>query len=95
MVFWLGVIIIVGPSLDNDPNRFLVFFGTMIGAYLVTDIFKILLAKQLKKKLTSDIVVRIKKVLGLILIVCGIVLIVKGFLPKDKLNPQDIIEDIR
>ena len=95
LVFWLGVIIIVGPSLDNDPNRFLVFFGTMIGAYLVTDIFKILLAKQLKKKLTSDIVVRIKKVLGLILIVCGIVLIVKGFLPKDKLNPQDIIEDIR
>jgi len=95
LVFWLGVIIIAGPGFDNDPNRFLAFFGTMIGAYLVTDILKILLAKQLKKRLTSDIIIRIKKVLGLVLIVCGIVLIVKGFLPKDKLNPQDLIEDIR
>jgi len=94
LAFWLGVIIIVGPSLDNNPERFLVFFGAMIGAYLITDIFKILLAKQLKKKLTSDIIRRIKKLLGLILIVCGIVLIVKGFLPKDKLNPQDLIEEI-
>ena len=95
LVFWLGVIIIAGPGLNNDPNRFLVFFGTMIGSYLVTDLFKILLAKQLKRKLTSDIVRRIKKTLGFVLIVCGIVLIVKGFLPKDKLNPQDLIEDMR
>lgn len=95
LVFWLGVIIIVGPGLENDPNRFMVFFGTMIGAYLVTDIFKILLAKQLKRRLTPDIIGRIKKLLGLILIICGVVLIVKGFLPKDKLNPQDLIEDIR
>ncbi len=95
LVFWLGVIIIIGPGLNNDPNRFMLFFGTMIGAYLVTDIFKILLAKQLKRRLTGDIVGRIKKLLGFILIVCGIALIVKGFLPKDKLNPQDLIEDIR
>lgn len=95
LVFWLGVIIIAGPGLNNDPNRFLVFFGTMIGAYLITDMFKILLAKQLKRQLTPKIIRRIKRFLGLILIVCGLVLIVKGFLPKDKLNPQDIIEDIR
>lgn len=95
LVFWLGVIIIIGPSLNNDSNRFTVFFGTMIAAYLVTDIFKILLAKQLKRRLTHDIVRRIKKTLGLILIICGIFLIIKGFLPKDKLNPQDLIEDIR
>lgn len=95
LVFWLGVIIIAGPGLNNDPNRFIVFFGTMISAYLITDMFKILLAKQLKRQLTPKIIRRIKRFLGLILIVCGIVLIVKGFLPKDQLNPQDIIEDIR
>jgi threonine/homoserine/homoserine lactone efflux protein len=95
LVFWLGVIIIIGPGLNNDPNRFMVFFGTMVGAYLVTDIFKILLAKQLKRRLTSGIIIKIKKILGLILIICGVVLIVKGFLPKDKLNPQELIEEIR
>ena len=95
LVFWLGVIIITGPSLENDFNRFLVFFGTMLLAYFVTDLLKILLAKQLKRKLTPNRILKVKKILGLILIICGLVLIIKGFLPKDKLNPQDFIEDIR
>ena len=94
LVFWLGVIIITGPSLDNDINRFYVFFGTMILAYFVTDLFKILLAKQLKRKLTPNRILKVKKLLGLILVICGLVLIVKGFLPKDQLNPQDLIEEI-
>ena len=95
LVFWLGVIIIVGPSLDNDSNRIMTFFGAMIGAYFVTDIFKILLAKQLRKKLTPKRIFIVKKVLGIILIICGLVLITKGFLPKDKLNIQEGIELIR
>jgi threonine/homoserine/homoserine lactone efflux protein len=94
LVFWLGVIIITGPGLENDINRFLVFFGTMILAYFITDLFKILLAKQLKKKLTPNRILKVKKVLGLILIICGFVLIVKGFLPKGQLNPQEFIEEI-
>ena len=95
LVFWLGVIIITGPSLENDISRFYVFFGTVILTYFITDLFKILLAKQLKRKLTVNRILRIKKFLGLILIACGFVLIIKGFLPKDQLNPKDIIEDIR
>ncbi len=94
LVFWLGVIIITGPSLENDINRFYVFFGTMILAYFITDLFKILLAKQLKRKLTPKRILKVKKLLGLILVICGLVLIVKGFLPKDQLNPQDLIEEL-
>lgn len=94
LIFWLGVLIVVGPSLDNSPNRILVFFGTMLTTYFITDLFKILLAKQLKRKLTSKRIAYIKKVLGLVLVVCGIVLIIKGFLPKDKFNIKDGIERI-
>ncbi|KPM30920.1 Hypothetical protein I595_2898 [Croceitalea dokdonensis DOKDO 023] len=94
LVFWLGVLIIVGPSLDNDPNRILVFFGTMLATYFFTDLFKILLAKQLRKKLTKNRISLIKKVLGIVLIICGAVLITKGFLPKDKFNIKDGIERI-
>ncbi|MBT9186993.1 MULTISPECIES: LysE family translocator [Zobellia] len=94
LVFWLGIIIVVGPSLDNDPNRIVVFFSAMVGAYFVTDIFKILLAKQLKKKLTVNRIFFIKKGLGIILIICGIVLIIKGFLPKDQFNIENGIERI-
>jgi len=95
LIFWLGIIIVTGPSLENDINRFYVFFGSLIVAYFITDLFKILLAKQLKKRLTPKIILKIKKLLGIILLICGLVLISKGFLPKDKLNPQTIIEDIR
>ena len=95
LIFWLGIIIVTGPSLENDINRFYVFFGSLILAYFITDLFKIVLAKQLKKQLTPVIILKIKKLLGIILIICGLVLITKGFLPKDQLNPQTIIEEIR
>jgi len=95
LVFWLGVIIIVGPSLDNNPNRIIVFFSTMLGAYFIIDIFKILLAKQLRRKLTTERIRWVKKALGVILVICGLVLVIKGFLPKDKLNIEQGIEYIR
>ena len=95
LVFWLGIIIITGPTLENNLNRFVVFFSTMIGVYFFIDLVKILLAKQLKKKLTPTRIVKVKKILGFILVICGLVLIIKGFLPKDQLNPQNLIEDIR
>jgi threonine/homoserine/homoserine lactone efflux protein len=95
LVFWLGVIIVVGPSLDNEPNRILVFFGAMLAAYFITDLVKIVLAKQLRKKLTPDRIKLIKKGLGAVLAICGVVLIIKGFLPKEQFNIQDGIERIQ
>jgi len=92
LVFWLGVILVVGPTLDNNPSRILVFFSTMLAAYFITDIFKILLAKQLRRYLTPKRIFLLKKGLGVILIICGVVLIIKGFLPKDQLNIQDGLE---
>ena len=94
LVFWLGIIIVVGPTLENDPNRILVFFATMVGAYFITDIFKILLAKQLKRKLTLKRIHFVKKILGIILMICGLVLIINGFIPKDQFNFEKRIENI-
>ncbi len=95
LVFWLVLIISVGTSVDNDPKRIVTFFSTMILAYFTTDVLKILLAKQLKRKLTPTRIRMIKKGLGIILIICGLVLITKGFLPKDKFNIEKGIERIR
>ncbi|MDA9575925.1 LysE family transporter [Flavobacteriaceae bacterium] len=95
LVFWLGIIIVVGPNLEGNVNRFFVFFGALIISYFVTDLIKILLAKRLKGYLTPEIIIYIKKILGIVLSICGIVLITKGFLPKDKLNPKQMIEEIR
>ena len=94
LIFWLGVLIIVGPTLNNEPDRIFVFFGTMLATYFLVDMLKILLAKQLKRKLTQNKVRLVKKILGVVLMACGLVLIIKGFLPKDKFDIQEGIERI-
>ncbi|PKA98261.1 threonine/homoserine/homoserine lactone efflux protein [Flavobacteriaceae bacterium MAR_2009_75] len=94
LMFWLGVIIVVGPSVDNDPQRMITFFSGMLGAYFAMDILKILLAKQLKRKLTLERIHLVKRGLGVVLMICGIILIIKGFLPKDKFNIEEGIERI-
>jgi threonine/homoserine/homoserine lactone efflux protein len=92
LVFWLGLIIIVGPTLDNEPDRIVVFFATVLTAYLTMDLFKILLAKQLRSKLTKKRIHIMKKVLGIVLIICGLVLIIEGFFPKNALSLEQRIE---
>ncbi|WP_298489334.1 LysE family transporter [uncultured Maribacter sp.] len=92
LVFWLGIIIVVGPSLENDSNRIILFFAAVLITYFTIDIFKILLAKQLKRKLTFDRIRLVKKFLGVVLVICGLVLIIKGFLPKDKFTIEEGIE---
>ncbi|WP_299431084.1 LysE family transporter [uncultured Maribacter sp.] len=92
LVFWLGIIIVVGPSLENDSNRIILFFAAVLITYFTIDIFKILLAKQLKRKLTFERIRLVKKFLGVVLVICGLVLIIKGFLPKDKFTIEEGIE---
>ena len=94
LVFWLGIFVIAGSNFGNNTSRIILFFTTVLLVYFITDLFKILLAKRLKKKLTKERVSYIKKGLGLILMVCGILLITKGFLPKNKFNIKDRIERI-
>lgn len=95
LVFWLGLIIVVGPNLNGNPKRFFLFFSVLLLTYFITDVFKIILSKRLKKKLTPPIIQNLKKIVSAIIIICGIVLIIKGFLPKEQLNPSDIIKEIR
>ena len=95
LVIWLGVILVVGPAVENDPKRLFVFLGIMLVTYFTIDIGKIILAKQLKHFLTPRRIFKVKKLLGLVLIICGLVLAIKGFLPKDKLDIKEGIEKIK
>lgn len=92
LIFWLGILIIVGPTVENNGDRILGFFIGMIGAYFMTDIMKIVLAKQLKRYLTLRRIFKVKKLLGLILIICGLALVTKGFIPSDEFNIQQEME---
>lgn len=86
LAFWLGMIVIIGSNLEMNPSKIFNYFTLIIASYLITDIGKILLAKQLIKKLTPAVIYKIKRAMGIMLMVFGLVLIIKGFIPKEKLH---------
>ncbi|MCH3881453.1 MULTISPECIES: LysE family translocator [Tenacibaculum] len=83
---WLGIMVIVGPTLDMNPVSIFWYFVVVILGYAVTDLGKILLAKQLRDKMTPLVIYRIKRGMGIMLIVFGAILMLKGFIPKEKID---------
>lgn len=94
LAFWLLLVIGIGPSLDMNETRIFQFFGAIIIAYFITDLGKIILAKQLKNKLTPLVILKIKHGMGIVLMVFGLVLITKGFMPPEKMNIDTFIEKV-
>jgi threonine/homoserine/homoserine lactone efflux protein len=92
--FWLAILITVGPQLELKTSRMLTFFGTLIVTYFLTDIFKILAAKQLRKKLNPKNILLIKKIISIILIICGIVLLSQAWFPKEQKIVNSAIEKL-
>ncbi|QVY64680.1 LysE family translocator [Polaribacter sp. Q13] len=86
LAFWLGTVLLVGPTLKMKPNSIFWYFATVILGYAITDLGKILLAKQLKNKMTPLVIYRLKRIMGIILVVCGVFLMLKGFIPNDKID---------
>lgn len=94
LAFWLGMIVVVGPNLEMDPSKIFNYFAIILVSYLITDIGKIILAKQLKKKLTPKVIYKIKRTMGILLMIFGVALLLKGIIPKEKLNLKDVIDKV-
>ena len=92
--FWLAIIISVGPKLEMQTSRMTTFFITVIVSYLLIDCIKIILAKQLKTKLTPNNILKIKKGISIVMMVFGMVLITQGWFPKEKEMMKNAFEKI-
>ncbi|MFM2370073.1 MAG: hypothetical protein RL619_2394 [Bacteroidota bacterium] len=92
--FWLAIIISVGPKLEMQTSRMITFFISVILSYLLIDCIKILLAKQLKSKLTPSNILKVKKGISIVLMIFGIVLITQGWFPKEKEMVKNALEKI-
>jgi len=84
--FWLGTVLVIGPSLKMNQTAIFSYFGTILIGYFLTDLGKIFLAKKLKSKMTPAVIYKVKKIMGLLLIICGVFLILNGFIPNDKID---------
>ncbi|MEO9570539.1 MAG: LysE family transporter [Polaribacter sp.] len=86
LAFWLGTVLVIGPTLKMNESAIFWYFSTIILGYAVTDLGKILLAKQLKNKMTPIVIYRLKRIMGIILLICGVFLILKGLIPNESIN---------
>ena len=82
--FWMMIIISFGPKLNMESDRIIIFIATILVVYLIIDSIKIVIAKQLKSKLTPYIIYKIKSVISVILIIFGVFLMIQGFFPNEK-----------
>ncbi len=93
LAFWLGMIVIVGSNLEMNGPKIFNYFTVIIISYFVTDIGKIVLAKQLKRYLTPSVTYKVKRIMGILLMVFGVLLMLKGFIPQEKFNFKNPIEN--
>jgi threonine/homoserine/homoserine lactone efflux protein len=83
--FWLGILINIGPKLDMNGSKIALYFALIILGYFIMDVIKVLIAKQLKSKLTALKIRKIKLIVAWIIIVFGFFLMIKTYLPLDKI----------
>ena len=94
LLFWFLILITVGPKLELETARMITFFTSVIFTYLIVDMGKILLAKQLKHKMTPKNTLTIKKVISVLLIVFGLTIMLQGWFPSDQKIVKKALEKI-
>lgn len=94
LLFWFLILITIGPKLQLETARMVTFFSAVLLSYLVVDIGKILLAKQLRSKMTPTNILKIKKVISVVLIIFGLTLMFQGWFPSDQKLVKKALEKI-
>ena len=93
LVGWLAFIIIAN-SFTDTKGGVMVFLATILVTYFIIDLFKILIAKRLKNKLTPRRIFKTKKIIALVILGFGILLLSQAFFPKEKELLKDRLEQI-
>jgi threonine/homoserine/homoserine lactone efflux protein len=95
LAFWLAVVIAVSSNFKMDSGKVFNYFAIVVVTFLITDLMKILAAKQLKKKLTPIVLRKIRYALGVFFIVFGIVLATKRYIPEKTMDKIDNVFERR
>ena len=80
--YWVATIATFSSGAVTTTTKVLVFLGTILLTYLLTDIVKILIAKRLRHKLTPTNIHKIKQGIHIFLVIFGIFLLLNGVFPN-------------
>ena len=82
LLFWMGATVVFGARFQMELGRLAPFFSYIILIYFSADVIKITLAKQLKNKLSPNIVYRLKQGVNIILVLFGCLITLQGAVPE-------------
>lgn len=101
VLFWLVTVISVRNSY-HKLDEFLLYIALVIGTYLFIDVLKIYLAKQFHEKLTQGVANKIRKIVGIILMIFSVLIFMQSFkkfnqldknLEKNGIDKEKVIEE--
>ena len=96
LAFWLAIVIAAGTNFQMDGVKIFKYFTIVLFSYLMTDVFKIMASKQLKKKLTPIVLRKIRQALGVFFIIFGVILAAKRYIPQETMERIDhVIENVK
>jgi threonine/homoserine/homoserine lactone efflux protein len=78
LAFWVAMVILARTEYGYDDKETVLFFACALLTFFAIDILKIYSARKLKKFLSPQFLVKLNKVTGIILLLFGIVLIIRG-----------------
>ncbi len=91
LAYWLTTTVTLQATLTGDPNArqlTMIYFIATVAAYFGTDLIKIFAAHRIKKWLTPLVLIKIERLVGVILIVFGAFLILRGYLFANGIGPE-------
>ena len=94
LLFWFMILITIGPKLELETSRMITFFSSVLLTYLIVDIGKVLLAKQLRSKMTPVNILKIKKLISIVLVIFGLTLMFQGWFPGEQKMVKKALEKI-
>lgn len=78
LLYWFGMIFVGYSKNGFDSNEMIVFLCAIMTAFFSIDVLKIIGARQLKKVVTPDFMHHLNRAIGVILMIFGLVMMVKG-----------------
>lgn len=100
IAFWISTVFLIRSEFGNKNFQFFIFITVTLTTFILIDLYKIFLARLLKTKLTDELIKKIKKVMGLVLVAFGIIFLLKSFKLKfiegidKKIQKQIQLKDI-
>lgn len=82
VAFWISTVLLIRTQFGNRNFNFFLFMSVTLITFVAIDLCKIFLAQSFKSKLTNDLVKKIKKIMGVLLVIFGIIFFLRSFNPK-------------